>query len=200
MSVTGLQSGSFQNLVLNEGAFLVGFDYSTYTTAATLETALVAALTDSTKLLGATIGGGSFVCKPEIRAIEIDGLRGNVKGATRVDSWDVRLTGTLKEITSSNMTKLAMCGEADSSVSNMTKITIHPDIASTDYIANLCWVGSTSAGYVIIALTNVLNTAGITMTFKDKDEASVPFEFVSHATNPTGGTKLPVEIIFLSAS
>ena len=200
MPVTGLRTSSMQNLVLNEGAFLIGFDYSTYATAAALETALISALQDGTKLLGATNGGGTFVCVPETRQIEIDGIRGSVKGATHVDSWDIRLTGTLKELKQDTFGKLMMCADVDDTVTNLTKITLHNDIKSTDYIDNLCWVGSTPYGYVLIGMTDVLNTAGVTMTFQDKNEATIPFEFRSHSESLTGDDDLPVEVIFLTAA
>lgn len=200
MPVTGLRTSSMQNLVLNEGAFLIGFDYSTYATAAALETALISALQDGTKLLGATNGGGTFVCVPETRQIEIDGIRGSVKGATHVDSWDIRLTGTLKELKQDTFSKLMMCADVDDTVTNLTKITLHNDIVATDYIDNLCWVGSTPYGYILIGMTDVLNTAGVTMTFQDKNEATIPFEFRSHSESLTGDDDLPVEVIFLTAA
>lgn len=202
MPVTGLRTSSMQNLVLNEGAFLIGFDYSSYTTAAALEEAIVSALTDSagTNLLGATNGGGTFVCVPETRQIEIDGIRGSVKGATHVDNWNIRLTGTLKEIKKDTFARLMMCSDVDSSVEGITKITLHSDIESSDYISNLCWVGSTPYGYILIGMTDVLNTAGVTMTFQDKNEATIPFEFVSHSESLTGDDDLPVEVIFLTAA
>lgn len=200
MSVTGLRASSMQNLVLNEGAFLIGFDYSTYETATALETAIIAALQDETKLLGATNGGGTFVCVPSTRQIEIDGIRGDVKGATHVDSWDIRLTGTLKELKKDVLAKLMVCADVDTSTENLMKIKLHNDIKESDYISHLCWVGSTPYGYVLIGMTDVLNTAGVTMTFQDKNEATVPFEFKSHSTSLTGDSDLPVEVLILTSA
>ena len=185
MSVTGLRASSMQNLVLNEGAFLIGFDYSTYATATALETAIVAALQDETKLLGATNGGGTFVCVPSTRQIEIDGIR---------------LTGTLKELKKDVLAKLMMCADVDTTTDNLMKITLHNDIEASDYIPHLCWVGSTPYGYVLIAMTDVLNTVGVTMTFQDKNEATVPFEFKSHSTSLTGDSDLPVEVLILTST
>jgi len=200
MPVTGLRTSSMQNLILNEGAFLIGFDYSSYTTAAALEAAIVEALQDSDKLLGATNGGGTFVCVPTTRQIEIDGIRGSVKGATHIDSWDIRLTGTLKELKKAVLAKLMVCADVDNTVTNLTKITLHNDIEASDYIPHLCWVGSTPYGYVMIGMTDVLNTAGVTMTFQDKNEATIPFEFKSHSNSLTGDDTLPVEFIILTSA
>lgn len=200
MSVTGLRATSLQNLVLNEGAFLVGFDWTAANTAAALEDALEAALQDETKLLGATNGGGVFNCVPETRQIEIDGIRGMVKGVTRVDSWNVSLNGTLKELKPATIAKLAMCADVDDSIANITKITVRSDIKDSDYIPKLCWVGSTPQGYILIGMTDVLNTAGIVMTFQDKNEANIPFTFISHSNSLTGDEKLPVDIIILKSA
>ena len=200
MPVTGLRASSMQNLVLNEGAFLVGFDYTAYNTAAALEAALVETLQDDDYLLGATNGGGTFVCTPETRQIEIDGIRGSVKGATHIDSWTVKLTGTLKELKKATIAKLLVCADVDETVTNMTKIRIHSDIQLSDYISHLCWIGSTPYGYMLIGLTDVLNLVGMTMTFQDKDEATVPFEFSSHSNNLTGDDELPVDLILLTAA
>lgn len=200
MNVTGLRTSSLENLVLNEGAFLVGFDYSTMSTAAALEAGIIAALQDDTKLLGATNGGGTFKCVPTTRQIEIDGIRGSVKGATHIDSWDIRLTGTLKELKKTALAKLMVCSDVDDSVTNLTKITLHPDIEASDYIPNLCWVGSTPYGYILIGMTDVLNAAGVVMTFQDKNEATIPFEFISHSDSLTGDDDLPVEVILLTSA
>lgn len=200
MPVTGLRAESMNNLVLNEGAFLVGFDYSQYNTAAALESALADALQNPANLLGATNGGGTFVCTPETRQIEIDGIRGSVKGATHVDAWTVKLTGTLKELKKATFSKLLMCADEDSSIENMTVLTVHSDIESSDYIPYLCWVGSTPYGYMLIGMTDVLNTVGMTMTFQDKNEATVPFEFTSHSNSLTGDAVLPVKVILLTSA
>lgn len=198
--VTGLKDTSLQNLILNEGAFLLGFDVSEYTTAATMIDALEDALSgedDEVILLGATNGGGSFKCVPTTRQIEIDGIRGKVKGVTQVDGWDLSLTGTLKEIRPEVFQRLLMCGEVDTTAVNMTKIKVRSNVKNEDYIDNLVWVGSTPKGYCVIALDSVLNTSGVEMTFEDKNEGTIPFEFAAHNTNLTGDEYLPVTIIFL---
>lgn len=200
--ITGLRQESLQNLVLNEGAFLIGFNPSKYATAAALEAALVDALDgqdDTVTLLGATLGGGNFHCVPTTRQISIDGLRGNVKGVTQVDSWEVNISGTLKEIRPEVFKHLAMCGEM-TQITNLTTIKVHGNVTNDDYISNLVWVGSTPNGMAIISLTNVLNTAGIVMTFADKNEATIPFTFTAHTTSLTGDAYMPCEVRFLTAT
>ena len=94
--IKGVRAASFEKLQLNAGAFLKNFNYTAYTDADALKTAIRAALASDTYVLGLTQGGGTFQATPNIRKIEGDGIRGNLKGATVNDGWDVKLTGTMK--------------------------------------------------------------------------------------------------------
>ena len=59
--ITGLRPETFENLQLNAGVFLRNFDYAAIKTADELEEAILAALeVGGDRILGATIGGGSF--------------------------------------------------------------------------------------------------------------------------------------------
>ena len=81
--ITGLRPETFENLQLNAGVFLRNFDYSKIEDVEQLEDAILAALEESgDKILGATIGGGSFQCTPTIRNIEADGMRYPIIGST----------------------------------------------------------------------------------------------------------------------
>jgi hypothetical protein len=55
-------------------------------------------------------------------------------------------------------------------------------IALTDYIENITYVGKKSGSTepVIIQIYNALNTTGLTLQTKDKDEALIALEFVGH--------------------
>ena len=96
--ISAIRAGTFNNLQLNAGAFIMNFDMSSYTTAAALRTALQTALGTGTNVLGATRGGGTFVIDRETRDPDIDGRRYRFKGGTFVDSVDAHLTGTLVEL------------------------------------------------------------------------------------------------------
>lgn len=194
--VTGLRPATFENLQLNAGVFLEGFDPSTYANAGALEDAILAALEADTGILGATIGGGSFVAEPSIRQIEADGMRYPVVGSTVNDMWTVRLTGTLKEITPENFERVLITCDRDTSKPNVTVLTLRTDIEKTDYIPRLCWVGDTSKGFVLIELDNVLNTTGASFTFTDRGEGQIPFEFQAHLSNLTKMDHAPFRIYF----
>ena len=194
--VTGLSPKTFENLQLNAGVFLLNFDYSNIDTLDGLKAAIATAIEERTNALGATLGGGSFQCTPEIRTIEADGMRYPVKGSTVNDMWTVKLTGTMKEITPDNFARALMC--ADKAVSgNKTTIKVRTDIRSTDYIPKLCWVGDTSRGFVLISISSALNLTGANFTFTDKGEGTLPFEFQGHQDDLANMQHAPCEIVFM---
>lgn len=196
--LTACRTDAFKHLQLNAGVFLTGFDYSTATTAAALRTAVATALGDDTKVLGATRGGGTFAVTQETREPEVDGKRYRFKGGTFVDSVDASLTGTLVEINPTNFKKLLATGESTTS-GNITTLTMHTAIEDGDYIEKLCWVGDMSdGGCVLIELDNALNTNGLTLTFTDKGEGTIPFEFHAHQAAVEDYDTAPFRVLFLS--
>lgn len=193
--VTGLRPETFTNLQLNAGIFVTELDHSAITTASALKTAIQNAIAAG-KILGATVGDGSFQATPETRQIEANGMRYPIKGSTVIDSWDVRLTGTMKEINASNM-DLALMTADKSTSGDVTTITLHTDLVSADYMPDLIWIGDTSdGGLVLIDLKNVLNISGANMTFTDKGEGSLPFEFRAHCATLAEMSSAPVTIKF----
>lgn len=194
---TGLRASTFENLQLNAGMFLANFDYSTATDAATLGALLKTerAKTSGSALIGATRGGGTFVCTPNTRSIEADGKREEWKGSSVNDGWTIKLTTTLLEINATNLKR--SFGTADvTDVEKKHTIKIRTDIKDADYIDSLVWVGDTSKGYVLIAIKNALNTAGATLTWTDKGEGTIPVEFTAHQDGLETDGYAPCEVIF----
>lgn len=197
--VTPARSDAFKNLQLNAGAFLINWDYSTYEDATAMRTALATALQDTTKLLGATRGGGSFTVTSEIRDPDMDGKRYRFKGGAFVDSVDAALTGTLVEVIPETFAKVLATGDVATSGKKKT-VTMHTAIKDEDYLEKLVWVGDMSdGGLVLIALKNALNTNGMTLTFADKDEGTIPFEFHAFQDVVEDYDNAPFEVIFLDA-
>lgn len=195
--ITPCRTETFQNLQLNAGAFLIGFAYSEYTDATAMRTALATALQDSSKLLGATRGGGTFVVTSEIREPDVDGKRYRFKGGAFVDSVDAQLSGTLVEIRPEVFAKVLATGESTTS-GQKTTVKMHTAIQNTDYIDSLVWVGDMSdGGLVLIALKNALNNNGMTLTFSDKGEGTIPFEFHAYQNTVEDYDYAPFEVIFL---
>lgn len=194
---TGLRASTFENLQLNAGMFLANFDYSTATDAATLGALLKTERekTSGSALIGATRGGGTFVCTPNTRSIEADGKREEWKGSSVNDGWTIKLTTTLLEINATNLKR--SFGTADvTDTEKKHTIKIRSDIKDADYIESLVWVGDTSKGYVLIAIKNALNTAGATLTWTDKGEGTIPVEFTAHQDGLETDGYAPCEVIF----
>lgn len=194
---TGLRASTFENLQLNAGMFLANFNYSTATDAETLGALLKKERekTSGSALIGATRGGGTFVCTPNTRSIEADGKREEWKGSSVNDGWTIKLTTTLLEINADNL-KWSF-GTADvTATEKMHTIKIRTDIKDADYIDSLVWVGDTSKGYVLIAIKNALNTAGATLTWTDKGEGTIPVEFTAHQDGLKTDEYAPCEVIF----
>lgn len=191
-----IRSEAFNNLQLNAGAFLVDFDHSNVTDSEALKTAVQTALADATKILGVTRGGGSFNVTRETRTPEVDGMRYPFKGADFVDSADAYLSGTLLEVTPNNFKRLLGTGDVVTS-GKKTTVTMHTAIATTDYIDKLCWVGDLSDGrLVLIELDNAFNTADFALTFTDKGEGTMTFEFHARQANVTDYNNAPFRVIF----
>lgn len=191
--LTGLRPESFNNMQLNAGIFLENFDYSDITTAAALKTAIEAAKTAGT-IIGATVGDGTFTATPEVRQIEANGMRYPIIGSTVFDSWDVHLTGTMKEITGENFKRVLATANKTTSGA-ITKITMRTDLLASDYINSICWVGDMlNQGLVLIDLKHVLNISGATFTFTDKGEGTLPFDFRAHCATLAEMDQAPVEI------
>lgn len=168
-----------------------------YEDASALETAVLAALEAGTDILGATRGGGSFQCTPEVRNIEADGKRYEFKGSTIFDSWTVMLTATLLEVNADNMQRVLASADVEETATTKKTVKIRTSIDATkDYIENLTWVGDTSEGLVLISLKNALNTSGLNFTFTDKGESTMPVEFHAHQESVQDMQYAPCEIVF----
>ena len=165
---TPLRSETFENLQLNAGIFIKNLDYSSITDSAALKTAIAAAITAGTNILGATRGGGTFVVSREVREPDVDGKRYSYKGGKFVDSSDAKLTTTLVEITANNLV-MALGGATATTSGKKTTIKMHTAIQDADYISTLTWFGDLADGRMVaITLKNALQTADLSLTFTDK--------------------------------
>lgn len=195
---TGIHNGTFDNLQLNAGAFIANFDHSDLTTVKAVKDKIAELIENNDgSLLGLTQGGGTFQCTPTMRNIEGDGIRSPFVGGTVNDGWTVKLTGTMKEIVPGNFQKALATADHDTQ-EQKTVITVRTGIKKEDYIQKMTWIGDTSRGLVLIELDNALNTAGATLTFTDKGEGTIPFEFTAHHANAVNQDEAPCRVIFLT--
>lgn len=191
-----IRTEAFQHLQLNAGIFLVNYDYSSITDATALKTAIQTAKSDQTKILGVTRGGGSFTVTRDIRTPDVDGMRYPFKGADFVDAVDAYLSGTLLEVVPENMKILLGTGESATS-GKKTTIRMHTAVEDADYIDHLCWVGDLADGrLVLIELDNAFNTADFSLTFTDKGEGTMSFEFHARQEDVDDYDYAPFRVVY----
>ncbi|MDF2948162.1 MAG: hypothetical protein K0R07_172 [Sedimentibacter sp.] len=175
-SLSGYTAKTAENLVLDAGAFFKNFDVK----ADTYDTAVTAG-----KLLGATRGGGNFNATPTVRQVEVDGVKGEAKGLTVIDSWKVTMTANMLEVTIESLKlSLASATSAVDAVNypGYTQIKANNYISLADYIDNITWVGTISGSDkpVIIQIYNVLNTNGLSIQTQDKSEVVTALTLTGH--------------------
>lgn len=171
--IRGLTSNTSDNLLLGAGAFYKGFDVTSDTPA-----------TATSKLLGATDGGGTFAITNNIRQVSVDGAPNDVKGLKVSDGYSVTLTANVKEVTANNIA-LAIGATSTTSTtisqSTYSKIT-GKDIEEDDYVDNITWAGTLSGSSkpVYIVIKNALSLNGLNLTMGDKNEAVIPITLNGH--------------------
>lgn len=174
--LNGFTANTAQNLQLDAGIFVRGLaDPSTFN----------GTVTAPAKTIGATSGGGSFTAIPTFRNIfeDLDGARGVYKGGQVIDSWEIKLTTTIKEMTAENLklalaaadTTAASSGKYDTTVARL-------EVKEEDYLDNFCFIGTINGQDtpVIVEMKNVLNMSGLNLTVADKSTGSVSLELQAH--------------------
>lgn len=171
---TGLNQNTAKHLLLDAGAWFKNYDVK-----ADYES-------QKSKCIGATAGGGSFSATPTIRAVEVDGKRGSVKGFNTLDDWVVTQTANVKEITADTLALALTAAKKETveSPAGYTKITGKGEIEETDYNDNITWIGRLSGSKkpVIIQIFNALATNGLSLTTSDKNEGVVAITLTGNYT------------------
>lgn len=170
---SGFTSGTAEKLLLDAGAFFVNFEVGTDTFASAVA---------GGKLLGASRGGGQFSAVPEMRTIEVDGVKGAAKGLQVIDAWEIMITANVLEVSAEGLAQALTASDTDNTDAVYSKITAKNFVELADYIDNVTWVGklSGSAEPVIIQVYNAINTNGLTLQTQDKDETVIAMEFKGH--------------------
>lgn len=199
--ITPIRPDTFTHMQLNAGAFMPNLDYSTATDNKTIRAAITAAMQDAqTATLGATRGGGTFTLTPSIRNIEADGKRGEFfdeetgSGSTVNDGYTATIAGTLLEFRKGTL--VALGGEIveDTAKPNVKRIKFPNKIKKS--IKSLVWVSDLGGNRtLLIDVKNAINTAGVTFTFTDKGEGTLPFTFTAHQSNVNDVDYAPVDIL-----
>lgn len=183
MKFTKVPENTFQTLQMNAGILLSSFTPSTPT------------VTDA-NILGATSGGVNFTATPSYVDFgdDVDNCPKNTKELMRLDSWEIKLTGTFVTVSADLAARLMAAADVASD-----KITPRTDILSTDF-KDIWFVGdysdkngATNGGFVAIHMMDTLSTGGFQLQTGDKAKGQFAFEFTAHFSMNTQ-TVVPFEI------
>ena len=186
MKFRKIPESTFKNIVLNAGVLLSSFTPATPTV-------------DDANILGATTGGINFTATPSFTDFgeDIDNCPKNMKELKKLDSWEVKLTGTF--ITANTSLIALLMGAGDVGTPDTTKVTPRVDVASTDF-KDLWFVcdysdknGENNGGFCAIKIINALSTGGFSMQSADKGKAQFSFEFTGHVSM-SAQTVVPFEV------
>ena len=171
MKYTRIPTDTFKNIQMNAGILVDSFDPATGEVG---------------NLIGATTGGINFTDTPSFTDFgdDIDNCPKNTKELKKMESRDVKMSGTFVTITVATAKKLA--GAADIDSDNSSHIIPRNDIEAGDF-GDIWWIGDYSdtntgnnAGFVAIKLINALSTTGFQIQSTDKNKGQFAFEFTGH--------------------
>ena len=183
---TKIPSNTFKQIQINAGILLKSFTPETGTIEADAQN-------------GATTGGINFTATPSYTDFgdDIDNCPKNMKELKRLESWEVKATGTL--VTLDTAAAKSLIGAADIDGTDATKVTPRNDLADADF-ADLWFVGdysdktgATKGGFVAVHLMNALSTGGFQIQTSDKAKGQFAFEYTAHYSMAAQDT-VPFEI------
>lgn len=187
MKFTQIPQNTFKNLQMGAGVLLKDFSPEQGTLTAD-------------GIVGATSGGVNFTAVPTYSDLgeDIDNCPKNMKEMKRLDSWEVKMSGTFVTVTPSTAGMLTGPADVDG-----TKATPRNSLKGSDF-TDLWWVGDYSevnedgtkagkAGFVAVHMLNSLSTGGFAIQSGDKAKGQFAFEFTGHYSMDAPDT-VPFEI------
>lgn len=186
MKFTKIPSDAFQKLQINAGILTTDFTPATGTIGEAGQ-------------IGATTGGVNFTATPNYSDFgeDIDNCPKNMKELKKLDSWEVKMTGTF--VNADTAIAKRLCGAADIGTTDATKVTPRNDLKDADF-ADIWLVGDysdkngeTNGGFIAIKLLNALSTGGFQLQTADKAKGQFAFEFTGHYSMSAQDT-VPFEI------
>ena len=173
MKYTKIPENTFQNIQLNAGVLLSSFTPSSATVS-------------DEAIIGATTGGINFTATPTYADFgeDIDNCPKNMKELKKLDSWEVKCSGTF--VTVDTAVAKSLIGAADIGSSDTTKVTPRNDLAQADF--SDIWIvgdysdknGDTNGGFIAIHMMNALSTGGFQIKTADKAKGQFAFEYTAH--------------------
>jgi len=138
-----------------------------------------------TAVLGATAGGSKLELDRKIKDIKYDGAYGSTRGLRRYETYECKLMINFLKMTYTNLAyglPLTVSDGADAD-GTFKKIVFDLEIASTDVLTNVAFVGQKHDGkQVLIILNNALNIDKINLDFKEKDEVTSEMTYTGFYT------------------
>ena len=183
---TKIPANTFKQIQINAGILLNSFTPATGTI-------------EENAQIGATTGGINFTATPSYTDFgdDIDNCPKNMKELKRLESWEVKATGTL--VTLDTTAAKSLIGAADIDGTDATKVTPRNDLADADF-ADLWFVGdysdktgATKGGFVAVHLMNALSTGGFQIQTSDKAKGQFAFEYTAHYSMAAQDT-VPFEV------
>lgn len=164
---------TFQEIQLNAGVLLNSFDAENPPAEAELLEAII----------GATSGGVSFSATPTFSDFgdDIDNCPKNTKELKKLDTWDVKMSGTYVTVNAGVVAGLLAAADNKDG-----KITPRNDLLEEDF-KDIWWVGDysnkndeTTGGMIAIHMMNSLSTTGFSLKSGDKVKGQFAFEYTAH--------------------
>lgn len=171
MKYTQIPQNTFKELQLNAGILVDDFNPLTGVVGS---------------IIGATSGGVNFTATPSYTDFgdDIDNCPKNTMELKKLESWEVKMSGTFVSVTKELAKKLVAVGDVDAE--DDAHIIPRNDIALTDF-GTVWWIGDYSdvntgadAGFIAIKLFNALSTGGFQIQTSDKAKGQFAFEFTGH--------------------
>src|SRR5690625_382123 len=126
--------------------------------------------------LGATSGGNEFTVEQEWYQPEIDGVITAVKGLDFITEHNAQLVTNLKEFTIDNIKRALATADVDTSNEHYDVVKPRNIVKDEDYIKNIAYVGRLSGNKkpIIILLENALSIEGLSSSFEDEGDNTLP--------------------------
>lgn len=169
-----IPADTFKKLMLNAAILLSDFDPETAT------------VTEDAKL-GATSGGVTFTATTTYTDFgsDIDNCPKNSKELKRIDSREVKVSGTFIVISPALAAMLDGAADVDSTGN---KIVPRAELESADF--KTLWLvgdysdknGEKNGGMVAIKLNNALSTGGLSIATSENEKGKFAFEFTAHSS------------------
>lgn len=167
-----LREDTLSTLAINAGVLVRAFDLQTRKYA-------------KRDIVGATTGSLTFNAKPGYTDFGegINNCPKNTKGLKRLDSWDIRMTGTLVTCDTEAGRMLAAQADIDgeSHIVPRSALDVAKDFGDLWFLVDYGDVNSGDMpGLLAIHMTDAMSTGGFQLQTSENNKAQFPFEFTSH--------------------